>query len=75
MKSSSQIYIGEGHNCLVEEEALIDNFWYLDGKLGFWDIDFFGNLAMEIGNSEEDFGTVKLGLDKQEGVLGRSTTL
>ena len=54
----------------VEEATPVDNFWYLDGELGFWDMDLFGNLAIELGNSEEDFGTVDLGLDKHEGVLG-----
>ena len=33
-------------------------------------MDLFGNFAMEIGNSEEDFCTVDIGLDKLEGVLG-----
>ena len=73
MKDSSQIWVGEGHNCLVEDEAPVDNFWYLDGELGFWDMDLFGSLAMELGNSEEDFGIVELGLDKQEQVLSSST--
>ena len=73
MKASSQIWVRVGHNCLVEEEAHVDNFWYLDGDIGFWDMDLFGNLAIELGNSEEDFGTVDLGLDKHEGLLGSST--
>ena len=73
MKASSQIWVGEGHNYLGKEESPINNFWYLDGELGFWGMGSFGSLVMELGNSEENFGIVELGLDKQEGVLGSST--
>ena len=44
------------HNCLVGEEAPIDNFWYLDGELGFWDMDLFDNFVMELGSSWGNFG-------------------
>ena len=73
MKASSQIWVGKGHYCLVKEDVPVDNFWYLDGELGFWDIDLFDNLVMELGNLEENFCIVELGLDKQEGVLGSLT--
>ena len=36
-------------------------------------MDLFGNLAMDLGNSKENFGIVELGFDEQEGVLGSST--
>ena len=36
-------------------------------------MDSFGNLAMELGNLNENFGIVDLGLDKREGVLFSST--
>ena len=72
MKASSQIWVGEGHNCLVEEEAPDDNLWYLDGEMSLWDMDLFGNLAMDLGNLEWNFGIMELGLDKKEGVLGSS---
>ena len=33
--------------------------------LGFWDLDLFGSLEMELGNSAVNFGIVELGrLDK-----------
>ena len=69
----SNIWVREGHNFLVEEEAPVDNLWYLEEELVSWNMDLFGNLSMELGNSEEDFGIVELGLDKQDGVLGSST--
>ena len=69
MKASSRIWVGEGYNCLVEEESPVDNFWYLDGELGLWDMDVFCSLAMDLGNSEGNFCIVELGLDKQEGCL------
>ena len=56
MKVSSPIWVGEGHNYLVEEGAPIDSFWYLDEELGLWDMDLFDSLAMELGNSEGNFG-------------------
>ena len=73
MKVSSRIWVEEGHNCFVADEAHVDNFWYLHGELGFWDMDLFGSFAMELGNLEGDFCIVELGLDKQEGFLGSST--
>ena len=73
MKASSQIWVGEGHNVVVEEEEPVDNFWNFDGELGFWDMDLFGSLAMDLGNSEEEFCTVELGLDKEERVLDSLT--
>ena len=73
MKASSQIWVGKGHYCLVKEDVPVDNFWYLDEELGFCDMDLFGNLEMDLGNSEENFGIVELGFDEQEGVLGSST--
>ena len=73
MKASSQIWVEEGHNSLVEEEVHVDKLWYLEGELGFWNMDLFGNLVMGLGNSEVDFVKVDLGLDKQERVLGSST--
>ena len=73
MKESSQTWVGEDHNCLVEEEAPVDNFWYLDEELGFWDMDLFGSLAMDLGNSEGNLGIMDLGLDKQVGVLDSLT--
>ena len=36
-------------------------------------MDLFSSLAMELGNSEMNFGIVELGLDKQEGALCSST--
>ena len=73
MKAFSQIWVAEGHNCLVKEEAPVDNFRYLDEELGFWDMDLSGSLVMELGNLEGNFGIVEVGLDKQEGVLSSST--
>ena len=64
MKASSQIWVGESHNCLVEEEAPVDIFGYLDGELGFWDTNLFYSLAMELGNFEGNFCTMDLTLDK-----------
>ena len=61
------------YNCLVGRNTPFDNLWYLDGELGFWDKDLFGNLSMELGNSEKYFGRVELGLDRLEGVLYSST--
>ena len=64
MKASSQIWVEEDHNFLVEKETPVDNFWYLDGELGLWDMDVFCSLAMDLGNSEGNFCIVELGLDK-----------
>ena len=73
MKVSSRIWVEEGHNCFVADEAHVDNFWYLHGELGFWDMDLFGSLAMDLGNSEGNLGIMDLGLDKQVGVLDSLT--
>ena len=63
----------EGHICLVEEEASVDNLRYLGGELRFWDMNLFGSLAMDLGSSGEDFDIRDIGIVTQEGVLGSLT--
>ena len=49
---------------------IISGIWTESLTFGIW---IFGSLAMELGNLEGDLGTVELGVDIQEGVLGSST--
>ena len=46
--NSSQIGVAGDHNCLVREEASVDNFGYFDEEFCFLDKDLFGYLVMDL---------------------------
>ena len=55
-------------------EVSVDNLDCSDGEFDFLDMSFSDSLALDLDSLGGDFDIVELDLDRQEGVLDRSTT-
>ena len=54
-------------------EVSVDNLDCSDGEFDFLDMSFSDSLALDLDSLGGDFDIVELDLDRQEGVLDRST--